>query len=119
MKLTRRRLIVIAGVLFVSALGAIAMHWPRYSVKSAWSVKVGMSRPEVEALLGPPIAGDDESAESVVLLWQFWDGEAAFLQVNSKIIRPIMISELSWREVWDRFWNRATYYVPPGPPPLH
>ena len=111
MKLTRRRVIV--GVIAVlAALVAIAIFDPWNPVRR---VHKGMSRQEVEAILGEPDfiygiiqTGEDEEQ------WYSWHASVTIWFQNDAVCNGPIVFELSLQQMWERIWDKSICYSPPS-----
>jgi hypothetical protein len=117
MKMARRKTVILLVCLLpLFALGGFVFFGNYYSIRSARIITNGMSRTKVESLLGPPTVEFHHAPTEDVVRWQLWDGHAT-ISFDGPSITDIAISEYSLWEMWDRVWNRTTYFLlPPGQP---
>lgn len=75
-----------------------------------------MSHQEVEALLGTPVrSARGPLTGNGLAEWEFWDEQVTIVFQHDSVYMKPTVRRYTLRELWDRFWNSTTFYLPPPP----
>jgi hypothetical protein len=117
--MTRRR--KTCAALFATFILFVAYLWLRPDAPGTFTkanfdkVRVGMTRDEVESLLGPPTGPRVFDGEPV-WYWQGWHGDAIVdfdRDADRTVVQSKRYSEFPWRVRFRMLWERALYSPAP------